>query len=154
MANWATLNTGEPTSDDAIDISVVTARIDNVEKGLNGAQSLTAVDVNGGAIDGTIIGANSATGGTFTSVNCTSVSTGEDAVKFDMLSSTAAIGSNTVVSMAHGHGNMYNAGSAYHANAASNTHLITWADGTNVYVLNNTGNPISSGTLRVVVTYI
>lgn len=73
MANWSKSNTGRPIGTDLADITVVADRIDNCEDGLNGDAALTSVDINGGAIDGVIIGANSAAAGTFTVMTASTI---------------------------------------------------------------------------------
>lgn len=57
MANWNKKNTGRPDlADNArASIELIADRLDNLEKGLSGDESITEIDINGGTIDGTPI---------------------------------------------------------------------------------------------------
>jgi hypothetical protein len=102
MANYSRQNEGKPVGTDNADITVVTGRIDNVESALVGNLSLTGIDINGGAIDGTAVGANSANTGTFTHVNAsTLVLSGTASINGDAIfsSDVTASGSVNVASM-------------------------------------------------------
>lgn len=66
MAQWADLNSGKPAGSDAADVSIIAGRIDNLVKALNGTDYLSAIDINGGSIDGTPIGAASPSTASFT----------------------------------------------------------------------------------------
>ena len=56
-AVWSSLNKGKPLGTDLGDLSVIAGRIDNVENGLNGVDTLDSVKISGGSIDGVGIGA-------------------------------------------------------------------------------------------------
>ena len=57
MAQWADVNNGKPAGSNLADVSVIAGRIDNIVKGLDGTNYLSAVDIDGGTIDGVSIGA-------------------------------------------------------------------------------------------------
>ena len=71
MGTWSSNNAGKPdlTDNARASIDLLADRIDNCEDGLDGTDSLDAVDINGGAIDGTTIGATTPDDGTFTKVD-------------------------------------------------------------------------------------
>ena len=71
MATWNKNNTGKPVTTDQVraSVGVIQQRIDNLEKGLDGTDHLTAIDINGGSIDGTIIGGTTPSVGNFTQTN-------------------------------------------------------------------------------------
>lgn len=69
MTSWNVLNTGKPDATDTADLDIISARIDNCEKGLSGVQTLSNVQINGGAIDGVPIGITTPTDANFTDVD-------------------------------------------------------------------------------------
>jgi hypothetical protein len=70
MANWNKKNTGRPAlADNArASIELIADRIDNLEKGLAGDETLTSIDIKGGTIDNTPIGVNTPKAGAFTDI--------------------------------------------------------------------------------------
>ena len=74
MANFSRQNQGIPSNDNLADITVVTGRIDNVESGLVGNLSLASIDINGGTIDGTTVGATTPSTGAFTTLDSSTLS--------------------------------------------------------------------------------
>ena len=74
MGNWSKYQTGKPdvTDEYQSSIDLIADRIDNNENGLNGDDALTSIDINGGAIDGTPIGASSESTGNFSTVTASS----------------------------------------------------------------------------------
>ena len=74
MGNWSKYQTGKPdvTDEYQSSIDLIADRIDNNADGLNGDDSLTSIDINGGTIDGTPIGANSESTGNFSTVTASS----------------------------------------------------------------------------------
>lgn len=71
MASFSRLNTGQPDQGDLVlsSVDLIASRIDNCEDRLMGSKSLDSVDINGGTVDGVVIGAAAAGAGTFTSVD-------------------------------------------------------------------------------------
>jgi hypothetical protein len=71
MSIWNKKNTGKPdlTDNARSSIDLIADRIDNVEKGLAGDDNLKTIDINGGTIDGTPIGATTPDDGTFNQVD-------------------------------------------------------------------------------------
>lgn len=71
MGNWSDLYSGRPTESEVADVSVIADRIDNIVQGLDGTDALTAVDINGGSIDGVTIGSSSPGAVTTTALTAT-----------------------------------------------------------------------------------
>jgi hypothetical protein len=83
MAIWNKRNTGKPqlTDNARASIDLIAARIDNVEDGLSGDESLTTVDINGGTIDGTPIGITTPNDGKFTRVDVDNIELDGNTIK-------------------------------------------------------------------------
>ena len=73
MTNFGRQDQGKPSGTDLADITIVAGRIDNVESALVGNLSLNLLDINGAAIDGTVVGANSPSTGVFTTLNASTL---------------------------------------------------------------------------------
>lgn len=92
MAQWQPLNTGKPESTDKQNVTVITNRLDNLETGFTGANSIQPV-INGGTIDGAIIndttiGSSTPKPGSFTDVDCESLDVDNITVDGNTISST------------------------------------------------------------------
>jgi hypothetical protein len=70
MANWNKKNTGRPVlADNArASIELIADRIDNLEKGLAGDESLIGIDIKGGTLDNVPIGGTTPKSGAFTDI--------------------------------------------------------------------------------------
>ena len=90
MTNFSDANVGKPDPTDTIDIDDVVDRLDNLVGGLIGTSSLAAVDIDGGSIDGTIIGGTTKAAGSFTTFVATGPATFSGAV---VASSTLSVAS-------------------------------------------------------------
>lgn len=73
MVTWGRQNQGKPVGTDSADITVVAARIDNVESALIGNLSLDNIDINGGTIDGITLNATTPATGNFTALNASTL---------------------------------------------------------------------------------
>ena len=93
MTNFLRQNQGIPSNDNLADITVVTGRIDNVESGLVGNLSLASIDINGGTIDGTTVGATTPSTGEFTNLEASTLT----ATASFVASATVDIGTTLVV---------------------------------------------------------
>lgn len=70
MANWNKKNTGRPVLADNArsSIELISDRIDNLEKGMAGDESLTNIDITGGSVDNVPIGQTTPEEGNFTDI--------------------------------------------------------------------------------------
>lgn len=70
MTTWNVSQTGRPDLTETVRSSVdlIAARIDNVEAGLSGTQSLDNIQITGGSIDGTPVGITTPDSGKFTDI--------------------------------------------------------------------------------------
>jgi len=66
---WLDTNAGKPENTDLAKIEVVTERIDNIVEGLDGSKYLDAVDIRGGNIDNTPVGATTPSTGDFIDID-------------------------------------------------------------------------------------
>jgi len=98
MKIWNKINTGQPdlTDNARASIDLIADRIDNLEKGLAGDDNLTTIDINGGTIDGTPIGANSAVAGSFTDIVGTKINIDNIEINGNTISSTDTNGNITL----------------------------------------------------------
>ena len=92
MTNFSDANVGKPDPTDTIDIDDVVDRLDNLVGGLIGTSSLAAVDIDGGSIDGTIIGGTTKAAGSFTTL----VATGTAQITGASTFSGAVVASSTL----------------------------------------------------------
>jgi hypothetical protein len=150
MGLWSDINPGQPLSSDSADISVVTGRIDNLVDALDGTDYLTAIDINGGSIDGTPIGSGSASTVAATTLSASGATT---------LSSTLAVTGATTLSSTLGvTGNVAINTNKFNVTAASGNTAIAGTLGVTGDVAINTnkvtiaaasGNTAIAGTLAV-----
>ena len=92
MVNFSDADVGKPDPTDTIDIDDVVDRLDNLVGGLIGTTSLAAVDIDGGSIDGTIIGGTTKAAGSFTTL----VATGTAQITGASTFSGAVVASSTL----------------------------------------------------------
>ena len=92
MVNFSDADVGKPDPTDTIDIDDVVDRLDNLVGGLIGTTSLAAVDIDGGSIDGTIIGGTTKAAGSFTTL----VATGTAQITGASTFSAAVVASSTL----------------------------------------------------------
>ena len=89
-----------------------------------------------------------------TDITCNSIATGNEAIKFDVISGTAGISTNATLTIAHNKSTNIRGCSVINHNNASQGILITSCNNTNVYVYNMSASNITSGAYNIVIFYV
>jgi hypothetical protein len=85
MTTWNKENTGKPDTTDFVrsSIDLIASRINNVENGLSGDESLDSVVIEGGTIDGTPIGVTKPDTGNFTIITVDNITIDGNTISSD-----------------------------------------------------------------------